>query len=109
MGAHARTHVALTAPFLKRNHTLSQDEARILPRFRPPDELVARARLERAQGRALASVATPGVAPVSAGGDPVALRGIPAVGVRGVGGAIRGTSPHQAIDRLPDGPLVAFA
>ena len=49
------------------------------------------------------------IRPVVPGGDPVALRGIPAVGVRGVGGAIRGTSPHQAIERLDmDAPMVAF-
>lgn len=84
---------------MKRPPTLSVDEARILPRYRPPEELVARAQLTRAQGRALASVATPGVARTPAGGDPRDLRGIPVQGVRGTSGTVRGTAPELAAMR----------
>jgi len=52
--------------------------------------------MTRAQGRALASVAQPGIAAAPAGGDPRDLRGIPVQGVRGTSGTVRGTAPESA-------------
>jgi hypothetical protein len=57
-------------------------ERHLLPRFRleePP------AKITVADERVTSTA--------KAGGDPAALRGLPAVGVRGAGGAIRGTKP----------------
>lgn len=67
------------------------------PRGIPPDERVVRPRSERASASSPSTGARP-PAPQYASklpGDPVALRGIPAIG-RGVGGAIRGTNPATA-------------
>ncbi len=77
------------------------DEARLLVRFRDRAEMMAeqRAVLRKAvadavdEGRSVER-------PQTAAGDPRDLRGLPAIGVRGVGGAIAGTDPlHETIRR----------
>jgi hypothetical protein len=78
----------------------AHDEARLLPRFRE------RAKLEAEQARVLRKAVRAAVDerrelrfPAAAGGDPRALRGLPAVGVRGVGGHIAFTRPEQEVLR----------
>ena len=58
------------------------------------------ARLAVSADRAIAeSVGSMGPAPVATtGGDPLLLRGIPAIG-RSVAGAIRGTDPERSVMR----------
>jgi hypothetical protein len=90
----------------KRRHTDSRDDARLLPHLRDRARLSPRLELERTQRRILreerARAHTEGrdtTMPTrigAAGGDPVQLRGIPAIG-RTVGGAIRQTQPEQAV------------
>jgi hypothetical protein len=81
------------------------DNARLLPRFRARAAMLAeqRALLRNAVSEAVdegRSIETP----QTAAGDPRDLRGLPAVGVRGVGGVIRGTQPEaEAIRRSERG------
>jgi len=71
------------------------EQARLLPRFRDRAAMLAeqRAVLRKAvrdaveEGRSIST-------PQTAAGDPRDLRGLPAVGVRGVGGVIPGTQPE---------------
>jgi hypothetical protein len=80
---------------------ITVDEARLLPRFRA---VFDRVHMNHSQAEALTAEVTRAnsqgipVRPpkTPAGGDPMSLRGIPAIG-RGVGGAITGTRPG---DRL---------
>jgi hypothetical protein len=68
------------------------DDHRLLPRFR--SEIEHAVILARETARAAASE-VPVSSPRYAGGDPLSLRGIPAIG-RSVSGAIPGTVPGSA-------------
>lgn len=73
---------------------------RLLPRYQPPDALLAHAHRRHAQARVLRLVVDLEL-PIPtgpAGGDHLALRGIPAIG-RNVAGAIAGTNPEAAACR----------
>jgi hypothetical protein len=72
------------------------DDARLLPRFR------ARAAMLEEQRKVLRKAVREAVddgrdirLPQHPAGDPRDLRGVPVIGVRGAGGAIRGTQPER--------------
>lgn len=60
----------------------------------PPEDRVLKPRKDRASGSATVPEEVRFTSKLP--GDPIALRGIPAIG-RGVGGAVRGTSPERVM------------
>lgn len=88
----ARPPYAIAISPDSRRSAPSADDARLLPRYRPPGQLLERRRLERLQAHALTSTPLDPRKPLrhelTKPGDPIALRGIPVIG-RGVTGAVR--------------------
>jgi hypothetical protein len=96
---HTRPRGAKIAGVTVRREQL--DDARLLPRFRGRAAMLAKQRA--VLRKAVAAAVDEGRSiemPQTAAGDPRDLRGLPAVGVRGVGGVIPGTQPEaEAIRR----------
>jgi hypothetical protein len=83
-----------------------EDGHRLLPRWRRGAQ---RQELLRKQQRAVTKIVKETGRPISeakpsseAGGDPLQLRGIPAIGRGAAGGAIAGTRPDVAAEKLDD-------
>jgi len=92
----AERHLSLVA---HQSNRPSLDEARLLPRLRPDGAFVQQSRRLHAQAQVLAdTVEDTDTRPLrhelTKPGDPLALRGIPAIG-RSVSGAIPDTNPEQ--------------